>query len=40
MVTALFKSFPRNESSMDYALLVKEMVENKSFRILSDPQVM
>ncbi|MCP4669192.1 MAG: RNA polymerase sigma factor [Deltaproteobacteria bacterium] len=39
-VSALFKSFPRNESSMDYALLVKEMVENESFRILSDPQRM
>ncbi|MFH1294097.1 MAG: hypothetical protein ABIJ44_08215, partial [Pseudomonadota bacterium] len=39
-VSALFKSFPRNESSTDYTSLVKKMVENKSFRILSDPQVM
>lgn len=39
-VSALFKSFPRNESSTDYTSLVKKMVENKAFRILSDPQVM
>ncbi len=39
-ISALFKSFPRNESSKDYASLVKKMVENKSFRILSDTQVM
>ncbi len=39
-ISALFKSFPRNESSKDYASLVKKMVENKSFRILSDTRVM
>ncbi len=38
-VSALYKSFPRNESPTDFAVLVKTMVENKEYRILSDPQI-
>ena len=39
-ISALFKSFPRNESSTDFAAQIKTMLENKKYRILSDPQIM
>ena len=39
-ISALYKSFPRNESSTDFAAQIKTMLENKEYRILSDPQIM
>ena len=39
-ISAIYKSFPCNGSSTDFAAQIKTMLENKKYRILSDPQIM
>jgi RNA polymerase sigma factor (sigma-70 family) len=39
-ISALFKSFPHHQSPTDFAAQIKTMLENKKYRILSDPQRM
>jgi RNA polymerase sigma factor (sigma-70 family) len=38
-MSVMFKSFPKNRSTIDLASIIKTSVKNKNYRILSDPQM-
>ena len=38
-ISVMFKSVLRKKCSTDFATIVKDLVENKNFRILTDPQI-
>ncbi len=37
-VSALYKSFPKNEKAAELTALVKELVERRDYRVLSETQ--
>jgi hypothetical protein len=38
-ISLMFKSFPQKKSSVHVASIIKELVQQKNYRILTDPQI-